>query len=332
VKRSRRRVLILAGSLTAGLAVILFAFKSGGVPMGWKDLWLILTGGASPSDPALADIFWKVRAPRVVMAGLVGGLLAAAGTALQGLLRNPLADPYLLGVSSGASLGAVAGILLGAATPVPFAVGGAVLALGMLLLLSRIEGVPNMTLMILAGVAVNAFASSCLAFLLTQARPYETGGILFWLLGSLGPLSWGTLGLMCVLAVILGGILVLTGAPLNLLAQGDETARSLGLPVGPAKWLILLLCAAMTGLAVTFNGMIPFVGLVVPHGVRLLFGSDHRRLIPLSAVGGALLLMGADALGRSLMAPQEIPVGVVTALIGAPVFVMILRKERKKLL
>jgi iron complex transport system permease protein len=208
---------------------------------------------------------------------------------------------------------------------------GALAALAAVLILARGGGAPSATLMVLAGAALHAFTSSILTFILSQARREESAGILFWLLGSLESPTYGRLLPLLVLAVlVLGGLLALAPS-LNLLALGEESARALGLSTGKARWAAVLLCAGATGLAVTLNGVIPFVGLVVPHAARLWVGFDHRSALPASAFMGAVLVVGADALGRSVLAPQEIPVGVVTALVGAPFFLLLLRRERKKL-
>jgi len=320
---SRRRswavpalLLLLAGAFAFSLAV-------GAVPLGaWSDL---RPGGTS------WDILFRLRLPRVLLGAAVGALLSAAGCVLQGVLRNPLADPYLLGLSGGAALGSAVGFLLGVAQPAPLAVAGALVSLGLVLLLSRGAGAPSVTLMVLAGAALHAFTSSVLTFILSQARRDQGANILFWLLGSLDSPPYGRLiPLLLLSAAALAG-LCWTSPALNLLALGRDTARALGLSVDAALWTMVLLSSLATGLAVTFNGVIPFVGLMVPHMARRLVGSDHRWSVPASAVLGAALVLLSDALGRWALAPQEIPVGVVTALLGAPFFLILLRRERRHL-
>lgn len=313
--------------LAAGVLVFVLSLAGGAVPLA-GGFWHALTH----SGPG-RDILVDIRLPRVLLGGAVGALLATAGAGLQGLFRNPLADPYLLGVSGGAALGSVIGLLLGMAQP-PAAVAGAVLSLGAVLLLARGDGrggAPAATLMVLAGAALHAFTSSILAFLLSQTRRQEGLGILFWLLGSLEAPSYGRLVPLLALTAVVLGALFLLAPTLNLLSLGDDAARSLGLDPSRVRWGFLLLTAAATGLAVTLNGVIPFVGLVVPHAARLLGGFDNRRALPLSAFLGAVLVVGADLAGRTVRAPEEIPVGVVTALVGAPFFLLLLRRERKKL-
>jgi iron complex transport system permease protein len=315
---------IVGLALLAGVGISLAALAVGAVP---------LPGGfwnATVTPGIGRDILFDIRLPRILLAGAVGALLSSAGCALQGLLRNPLADPYLLGVSGGAALGSAIGLLIGLSQP-PAAMAGAFLALSAVLVLSRGGGAPSATLMILAGAALHAFTSSILIFILSQARREESAGILFWLLGSLESPSYGQLiPLLSLAALVLGGLLALAPA-LNLLSLGEEPARALGLSTAKFRWAAVLLCAGATGLAVTLNGVIPFVGLVVPHTARLLVGFDNRSALPTSAFLGAALVIGADAVGRSVLAPQEIPVGVVTALVGAPFFLLLLRRERRKL-
>jgi iron complex transport system permease protein len=313
--------------LLSGAVVFVLALAGGAVPLE-GGFWHALRH-AGPGRDILVDI----RLPRVLLGGAVGALLATAGAGLQGLFRNPLADPYLLGVSGGAALGSVIGFLLGVAQP-PAAVTGAVLSLGAVLLLARGDGrggAPAATLMVLAGAALHAFTSSILAFILSQTRRQEGLGILFWLLGSLEAPSYARLlPLLAMAATVLGALFALAPT-LNLLSLGDDPARSLGLDPTRVRWGFLLLTAAATGLAVTLNGVVPFVGLVVPHAARLLAGFDHRRALPLSAFLGAVLVVAADGVGRTVRAPEEIPVGVVTALVGAPFFLVLLRRERNKL-
>ncbi len=309
----------IMGLLLVGMGAVLWSLHTGSVDLDWHK------NGSS--------ILFQIRVPRVLMAGMVGALLASVGCTLQALFRNPLADPYLLGISSGAALGAVTGLALGIFFPVPLACLGAIATLAIVLYLSKIESMISVTLVILAGVAVHSFTSAILTLILSQVSgKHETTGIFFWLLGSLDTLPYKTL-IPFVMGSVLGLLFLFFWAPaLNLLAQGEETAQSLGIPVEKTKWILVLLCALLTGFAVTFNGMIPFVGLIVPHAARLIFGHDHRVTLPMSAFLGAMLVMLADTVGRSVLSPQEIPTGVITALAGAPFFIIILRRERKKLL
>jgi iron complex transport system permease protein len=270
------------------------------------------------------DILFLMRLPRILTGAAVGALLAATGAALQAFLRNPLADPYLLGVSGGASLGSAVGLLLGVAAPAPFAVAGALATLVAVLGLARAGGAPRPTLLILAGAGIHSFSSAILTLILSQARRQDANAVLFWLLGSLDSLPYGKLVPLLVGTVIVLSALWACAPALNLLSQGEDTARALGLSVEKAQWGLVTLCALSTGLVVTFNGALPFVGLMVPHAARMIGGFDLRRSLPLSAFLGALLVVLSDALGRGVIAPREIPVGVVTALVGAPVFLALL--------
>jgi iron complex transport system permease protein len=286
---------------------------------------------SNPMDPEAA-LFLSLRLPRVLMAALVGGLLAGAGCILQALLRNPLADPYLLGVSSGAALGAVGGMALGVLFPAPLAVAGAMAALVLVLLLARQGTGVHLAFLILAGAAVHSVASSAMTLVLLRAngRP-EANGLYFWLLGSLAVLPWKSLAFTALLAGLLSALGLYAAPVMNLMALGPESARALGVSVHKVLWALLLLAAAMTGLAVTFNGMIPFVGLLVPAMARAAGGGDHRKAFPLSLYLGAVLTLTADALGRWALAPREIPTGVVTALVGMPFFLIILRRAKDSL-
>jgi iron complex transport system permease protein len=321
-------------AIAVGGAVFLVCVRVGSVAIGWGDIVAVLSRAWDGQAPeGLGTILFQIRVPRVVMAALVGALLASVGGALQPLLRNPLADPYLLGISGGAALGAVLGLFFGVRWPAPLACLGAAMSLGLVLALSRVQSTTSVSMVILAGAAIHSLSSALITLVLSQvSQRYETSSILFWLLGSLDTVPYRALVPLAAFSVVGLGVLFLAAPTLNLLAQGEEAALSLGLPVEKAKALLITLCAGLVGLAVTFNGMIPFVGLVVPHMARLIFGPDHRVTLPLTALMGAVLVMAADALGRALLAPQEIPTGVVTALGGAPFFLYILRRERKKLL
>jgi iron complex transport system permease protein len=282
-----------------------------------------------------AIILLQVRLPRIILAFLVGGALAAVGAALQALLRNPLADPYVLGISSGAALGGATAILLGFGTTlfgisaVPlFAFLGGLLSI---MLVYRIAAVyhhlPVHTLL-LAGVILNAIFSALIMFITSIVDPNRSFGIMAWLMGSLtGPALSPLAGLAVYVTV--GGVLLLRQSrALNLLAVGEEAARSLGVEVERVKKIIFLIAALLTGAAVSVSGMIGFVGMVVPHGVRLVIGSDHRLSLPASALVGGMALTLADTVARTVMAPAEIPVGVVTALIGGPIFIYLLMARK----
>lgn len=286
--------------------------------------------GESPLSALRDSIVWDLRLPRVLTAGAVGAGLALAGVVMQSITRNPLADPYLLGLSSGASLGAVAVLLLGSALLLPVAAFiGAVLALAATLLLAGAFGriTPGRT--VLAGIAVSALAAaitSLIIFWTVTGDSYRE--ILGWLLGSLAGARWPAVGITMVAIVLAGVPIMLSGRVLDAFAFGDTTATTLGVNVPATRWTMLTASALLTGAMVSVSGAIGFVGLILPHAVRLLVGPRHRLLLPLSALVGASFLIWADTAARSLFDPRELPVGIVTAIIGAPVFAAILARRK----
>lgn len=288
-------------------------------------------------DDASAQIMMKVRFPRVVLAMLVGAALGVAGTAFQGVLRNPLADPYTLGVSSGASVGAALLIyfglqyaLLGEWTIPVVAFATGTLTLIIVMRLANDGGKIPIETLILSGVVMQAFLGAIVSFLVAMTKQ-TINEILFWVMGSLALRGWSytvVLGPYLAIGII---ILISYARPLNLLALGERQASHLGLHVERTKWVVLLTATLITAAAVSVSGVIGFVGLVVPHILRLIVGPDYRYLIPLSAVGGAIYVMWADTIARTAFAPTEIPLGVVTAFIGAPFFAyLLIRNKRTK--
>jgi len=292
-----------------------------------EEILAVLTGG--DADPTHRAVVLRLRLPRAALAALVGASLAASGAGFQAVLRNPLADPYLLGVSGGAALGAVACLSLGVSAPlaVPAAAfAGALLALAAVYLVARAHRSSPHTL-ILSGVMVGSFASALLLFFLWAAPADPARAAIFWLAGDFasaepGWLPWAGLWAGTALAALWA-----QAPALDLLSQGTEAAADLGLDVGRARLRVFAAAGALTAGAVALAGMVGFVGLVAPHAVRLLWGPSHRRLLPASALLGAAFLVGADALARSVLAPAEVPVGVVTALVGAPFFLHLLRRR-----
>ncbi|WP_328728613.1 FecCD family ABC transporter permease [Falsiroseomonas algicola] len=299
-----------------------------------------LFGAPLPAEYARdAAVLGVIRAPRVLLAALVGAGLGAAGAAMQGLFRNPLADPALIGVSSGAALAAVAAIVLGGTVfgaaagllglwllPLAAFLGG----LGATLLMARlgsIGGVASVATLLLAGVAVNALAGALTGLLIFMADDRQVRDITFWTLGSLAGARWQHLPVILLLVGLPSLVLCALARPLNALLLGEAEAYHLGVPVESLKRLAIILAAIAVAAGVAFTGLIGFVGLVVPHLVRLAFGSDHRIVLPGAALLGAALLVLADLAARSLAAPAELPVGVVTALIGAPFFLWLLRRS-----
>lgn len=287
-----------------------------------------------PLDPIDEGIVWNYRLTRALVAAACGAGLATCGVILQALLRNPLADPYLLGISAGASTGAVLVALLGlGAGTVSLSVGafaGAVAAFALVLLLARVSGPASGTgQIILAGIAGSQLFNAITAFLITKSASSEQArGIMFWLLGNLSGVRWPSVGL--AIPVTLAGLAVCLWhrRALDAFTFGADSAASLGIAVRRVQFLLISCAALVTAVMVSIVGSIGFVGLVIPHAVRLLLGTGHARLLPVSALGGALFLIIADILSRTLIKGQVIPVGVVTALVGAPVFALILISRR----
>lgn len=296
----------------------------------WGSILHHLGIGSSPLSPLRDSIVWELRLPRVLTAGAVGAGLAIAGVVMQAITRNPLADPYLLGLSSGASLGAVAVLLLGSALLLPFAAFlGAMVALAATLLLAGAFGriTPGRT--ILAGIAVSALAgavTSLIIFWTVTGDSYRE--ILAWLLGSLAGARWPAVTITVVAIVVAGIPIMLSGRVLDAFAFGDTSAATLGINVAATRWIMLTGAALLTGAMVSVSGAIGFVGLILPHAVRLLVGPRHRLLLPLSALVGTSFLIWADTAARSLFDPRELPVGIVTAIIGAPVFAVLLARKK----
>ena len=321
-RRSTAAGLALAGVL---LAVSIFVGLSvGGVRLSLPDL-LSGTGEAGETARLVASL----RAPRVLLAGLVGGCLALAGAALQALLKNPLADPFLLGTSGGAATGAALAALAGFSPLVSPAASfaGAVASSLAVAALARRGGRLDLQRLLLAGLIANAFFSAILLGVFSVASGQTARTMLFWMMGSLADATPGKALALAPYAAAGFAVLLAFAARLNLFAVGEENAAALGVDVESAKRIVFLAASLLTGAAVAFAGIIGFVGLLVPHAVRAAVGNDQRTLLPVSAVAGAALLVAADAVSRAAFAPAELPVGAVTAAIGAPVFAWLLLKN-----
>jgi iron complex transport system permease protein len=307
--------LILAGTFLLGLGL-----GSVRIPV-FKGLW-----GAG-LDPTSKAILWELRLPRVLLAGIVGWSLSLGGVVFQALMRNPLAEPFLLGISSGAAVGAVAGIILGMVYwgGIPaLAFLGALITMVLVLSIARRSRTLEANTLILTGVIVNSFFAALIMFALATASGEKLHSLLFWLYGDLSRGRFADLWIM--VPIIFVGSLILYGLAhsFNLIASGDEVASQLGVEVERVKWISLILVSLMCGTTVAFSGIIGFVGLIVPHLVRMAFGPDHRLLLPASGFFGAAFLIGADLLARTIISPSELPVGVVTAFLGAPFFLYLL--------
>jgi iron complex transport system permease protein len=299
-------------------------------------IWAKATGSPVAAGSVEWTILWQLRLPRVLLAALVGASLSLAGTATQGLLLNPLADPYILGVSSGAALGAALGILLGwegalaglGLTAAAFV--AALATLAFVLALARIGGRVASHNFLLAGVVVGSFLWALLTLALASAGTH-LDQLLFWLMGSLYGRQWVHVGLLAPVVLMGGLALWLYARDLNLLTLGDTAAQQLGVAVEPLKLIVIGIAALLTAAAVSVSGIIGFVGLVVPHMVRRVVGPDHRVLLPAAGLAGASFLLAADTVVRGLLTfptLAELPVGVVTALAGAPVFCYLLRRGK----
>jgi len=291
-----------------------------------------LTG--NPATDVIKTILWDIRLPRTVLVALTGMALGGSGAAYQGLFRNPLADPYLIGIASGAGLGAVTAMSIRwsysfwglMAVPLS-AFAGALLTVILVYFLARVGQTTPVTNLILAGVAVSSFASALMSFLMLRSDG-ELRRAMSWLMGGAIQLGWMSVLAMLPYLILGLGTLIVYGHALNLMQFGDEQAQQLGLNVQRAKQIILIASSLTTAAAVAFTGIIGFIGLIVPHIMRLWFGGDYRRLIPLSILGGSTALLFSDVVARVVIAPQELPVGIVTALAGAPFFLWILRRSK----
>lgn len=337
----RARAAVLLPALAALLAAaFLLGVGVGAVPIGPAQVVAILLRRAGvtldvPFTAQQAAVLWGIRLPRVLLAALVGAGLAASGATLQGIFRNPLADPGLIGVSSGAALGAVAAIVLGfarlgiASLPVA-AFGGGLLATLTVSLFARQGGRTEVVTLLLTGVALNAIAGAGTGLLIFAASDQQLRSIVFWSFGSLGGATWPAI--LAVLPPVGGGLLLLPrwGRALNLLVLGEREARHLGVATERARLALIALAALITGAAVAVCGTIGFVGFIVPHMIRLVAGPDHRLLLPASALGGAALLLLADLVARVVVQPAELPLGVVTALAGGPFFLWLLHRTRRE--
>ncbi len=321
-------VAVLAALLVAALVLALMAGPSG-LPAG--EVLAALLGDAD-SDAA-ADIVRRIRLPRALLAALVGAALAVAGVCFQALLRNPLADPYILGVSGGAALGGIAMLSFGAALGLgygavpPAAFLGAVATTALLYALAGARTRFSTTHLLLTGVVFNAFASAVIVFLASVAGFAEGASIFLWLIGSLSGARLELAGWVAAFLAVGLAVSLPLARGLNALSLGEESAGWLGVDVERAKRRLLLATSFMVGAAVSVSGLIGFVGLIIPHLLRLAIGPDHRLLLPASALGGAAFLVACDTVARIVMEGRELPVGAITALVGGPLFLLLLRRR-----
>jgi len=323
---------VLGAALVASLVLAITVGPAQITPLDvWSSVLHHVGLGDSPLSALRDGIVWQLRLPRVLTAAAVGAGLALSGAVMQAITRNPLADPYLLGLSGGASLGAVSVLVLGATVLLaPAAFVGALGALLATLLIARASGPLSPARTVLAGVAVSAFAAAVTSFIIYWTATGDSyREILAWLLGSLAGARWPAV-LIAVGAIVVVGIpLLLSGRTLDAFAFGDTAAAALGVHVSRTRWLLLIATALLTGAMVSVSGSIGFVGLVLPHAIRLVVGTANRLVLPLSALLGAVVLVWADTAARTVFDPRELPVGIVTAIVGAPLFVaLLLRRVR----
>ncbi len=319
--------LLLAG---AAVAAVLVSVRFGAVPLETGEAVGALLGR---SDEPARTIVLELRLPRAVLALLVGGGLALAGAVFQALLRNPLAEPYILGISGGAGVAAVLVLALGLATAGSWilptaAFGGALLAIVVVFrVASAAAGNLDVRVLLLAGVVVGAFFSACIALILSVSEAETVRSAVLWMMGSLAGADWRAVTVTATYTLPAAFVLLGMARALNLLAIGEETATYLGTEVERVKKAAYGVASLLTAAGVAVAGIIGFVGLIVPHGVRLLVGSDHRSLLPLSFLAGAAFLALADVVARTMLAPTEIPIGVITAFVGVPLFLVLLRRS-----
>ena len=336
--RTRLRAPVLLIGLLVLVAVLVSAVLAGASDLGWQrvlaEMWAQVTGGQSPLSAREAAIVWQLRVPRVLLAAIVGAALAVSGATFQGVFRNPLADPYLLGAAAGAGMAATLVVVLAPAVtgwmvgPLPLAAfAGAIGGVGLSWLVGRSAGSGTNTLL-LAGVAVASFLTAIQTFA-QQLNTQTIRQVYTWMLGGLNVSGWREVALAVPYVSVAAVVLCLSARLLDVLTLGDAEAASLGLRPGRIRLVVLAAASLATAAAVSVSGLIGFVGIVVPHVVRMLAGASYRVVIPLSLVGGAAFLVLADQLARTIM-PGELPLGVVTAFTGAPFFAWILRSSRRR--
>jgi iron complex transport system permease protein len=330
-----RRLLWTCGGLAVLLlASVVLALKLGAVPISVTDLVMnlgrIAIGRTNELPTEYRMIVFDLRLPRILLGILVGAALSVSGASFQALLRNPLADPYVLGVSSGAALGSILALMIapGLALVTPLgAFFGAIATIAGVYFLGRREGQLDSTTLLLGGIICTSFFSAIIIFLLTTLSGRDLRGMVFWLMGDLStPVSAGMQWIFMIGTIAGIGAIYTTTADLNLLLTGEREATHLGVDVTRVKLVVYISASLLTALAVSASGAIGYVGLLVPHAVRLIFGSDYRLLIPASALCGAIAVVLADTLARTIVPPTELPVGAMTAMAGAPVFIYLLRR------
>lgn len=332
--------LILAGLAVMLVLVMMMAVSIGAVGIPLDMVWGVVLSHIVPGSVDVTwsagrdNIVWEVRLPRVVLGAIVGASLALVGAALQSVTRNALADPHLLGISSGAALGAIivllhTGMFLGLATVPIFAFVGALLTTGVVVGIASFAHATNASRLILTGVAVSFVITSLGSLGIFLGDPRAAHTVIFWMLGGLGLAQWAQLPYPLLALAVCGAYLLFNARNLNAMTLGDESATTLGLPAARFRLAVFVVCALLTGAAVAFAGIISFVGLMIPHLVRLAVGGDYRRVLPLSALVGAIFLVGADLVARIVIPPLDMPIGIITGLVGGVFFLALLRHNRR---
>ena len=310
---------------------LLLGVVSGSSQFGLKDVWELLSGQSSETS-VIGTIIWQIRLPRTLVAALVGGALSLGGLIFQALLRNPLAEPYILGISGGAAIGAISGILMGLARfpGVTFtAFMGSMATLAAILLMSSGRAVMKKDALLLSGVMINAFCSAVIMFLVSITQDARLHNIMFWLMGDLGQLGFKQVMILALTLSPFFFVVFALAHQMNLLLMGKDIARTMGVNVEKVSLFLLIMASLIVSTTVSYCGLIGFVGLVIPHLLRLLLGPDHRILIPACLLGGGAYLVICDIFARVLPQQGEMPAGVITALIGAPLFILLLRRSRQ---
>ncbi|MEM8554647.1 MAG: iron ABC transporter permease [Pseudomonadota bacterium] len=338
LKLGRRTAFVLGGGV-ALLVSLSVAISVGAVSVPATTVWGVLLNKLVPGlveqswSQGRAAIVWEIRFPRALLAMMVGAGLAMVGASLQAVTRNPLADPHLLGISSGGAFGAIlallhTGLFLGLLTVPVLAFAGALVTTLIVLAVSRLADATSADRLILAGVAVSFIVMACANGLIFLGDPRATHTVVFWMLGGLGLAQWSQLAYPLVILVACGAWLISRASVLNAMTVGDETASTLGIQVARFRLVVFVVGALITGVMVAFSGIIGFVGLMVPHIVRMIVGGDYVRVLPMSALVGAIFLLWADITARTIMAPEDLPIGIVTGLVGGIFFVWLLGRGR----
>lgn len=322
--------------LTALLGLVLLASTIIGIAAGssgvhFREALAVLFGSTDP-EAITATIIWQIRLPRVILAASVGSTLALGGLVFQALLRNPLAEPYILGISGGSAIGAILAMLIGLSYfpgVAIFSFGGSLVVLAFVTLLAGTTYGNTMLSrdsLLLGGVMMNAFCAAVIMFLISMTRAFQVQHILYWLMGDLSTLQSGQLAIL-LLVIPCFAVIFILARPMNLLLLGRETAAAMGISVKKTVMLLLVVTSLMVSIIVSLSGLVGFVGLVIPHIFRLVLGPDHRLLVPACILGGASYLIICDLLARIVPASGEMPVGIITALIGAPLFILMLMRR-----